>query len=331
MSWTHSGLNVEHYDVRMSASDVWVNVGKALIKPLSLLPAGAYGAQVRACAVGNVCSAPSAAVPFTVAAQATTPPAVPSNVIIEKIPLSPPPTPAGNLLFSSSWENAALGCGAGLLDGVWADYGGSGACDGTVHDADIVSGIAKLGTKSLRVTQKPGGINGTDFRIVSRSFGAQAELTAIFWVRYDPNYHWASADHKIVLLMGGDSQNIYINYRGGSDATHPRLCAYPLANDTFFCQTAGPYVTVNSWFRIRVHVIAGVHGRVELFLQPDGQAETALPLTRDAGTGATVPTDINTGTIDGIKLDTTYNSGTSVTSNMFQYYDGVSVFSGLVQ
>lgn len=243
---------------------------------------------------------------------------------------TPTPIPTGRLLFTSGWESG-LGCGPALLDaGAWADYGGSGACSGSVHDADVVADVAKLGAHSLRITQKPGGVNGTDFREI-RTFGNQSEVTLIAWLRYHSAWHWANADHKIFLFMdaSGNQPNVYINQRGGSDPKHARLCMYPTANDTFFC-ASNPQMTVGIWYRLRVHVVAGAHGKVEMWLQPDGQAETALVLTRDAGNGATSPNDVNAGAIGGLKLDTTYNDGGSVTAAMYMWYDGIAVSSGLV-
>lgn len=242
----------------------------------------------------------------------------------------PTPTPSGKLLMASSWETAT-GCnGPALFDsGAWGDYGGSGACSGSVHDADVVSDVYKVGKNALRITQKPGGVNGTDFREI-RTFGNQTDVTLIAWLRYHAAYHWANADHKIILFMDGtgNSPNVYINFRGGSDAKHGRLCAYSTPVDVFFC-AANPQVTVGLWYRLRVHIVAGQHGKMEIWLTPDGQPETKLNLTYDAGAPQANVNDLNTGQIGGIKLDTTFNDGASVTAPMFMWYDGLAVYSGL--
>lgn len=269
------------------------------------------------------------------------------QVLVTAVPPPPPAPVNGQLLFTSSWETA-LGCNRTALfdSGAWGDYGGSGACDGAVHDADVVSDVFKVGKQSLRITQKPppagfvGVWNGTDFREV-RTFASRPDVTLVAWLRYDANYHWASADHKIFIFTASDgaTPNVYINYRGGTDAKHARLCAYSMPLDVFFCAappvigegSAPTQVTVGIWYRLRVHVVAGNHGKVEMWLMPDGQAEMKLNLVYDAGARTANINDLNTGQIGGLKVDTTYNAGTSVTENMFQWYDGVSVYAGLAQ
>lgn len=242
----------------------------------------------------------------------------------------------GKLLMSSSWETAT-GCnGPALFDsGAWSDYGGRGACDGTVHDADVVSDVFKVGTHALRITQKPGAststdiYNGTDFREV-RTFGSQTDVTLIAWLRYHAAWNWASADHKVFIFTASDgaTPNVYINERGGADAKHARLCAYSSPVDVFFCASS-PQITVGLWYRLRVHIVAGTHGKMEMWLQPDGQPETKLNLTYDAGAPQANVNDLNNGQIGGIKLDSTYNAGSTISALMYMWYDGVQVFSGL--
>ena len=157
-----------------------------------------------------------------------------TTLFVEPVEVMQPSAPTGGtLLFESSWENTTdLGCSpAALLDKVWEDYGGSGACSGSVHDADVVDDVAHGGSRSLRITQKPGKdgaekYNGTDFRM-QKKFGEQTDVTLVGWLRYDANYRWAGADHKIFILTDEAlrAQNVYINLRGGSDSTHARLCA----------------------------------------------------------------------------------------------------------
>jgi len=242
------------------------------------------------------------------------------------------PTPGGEgLLFASGWDStAATGCNfEALIDGVWDDYGGSGACNGSVHDADIVTDVAHDGARSLRVTQKPGFINGTDFRIVEM-FGPQTDVTLIAWVYYSPNYRWASADHKIFIAMDPDqtAQNVYINYRGGSDARHARLCAGITPVDSVYCADS-PQVTVDTWYRLRVHIVGGEHGSVDVWLQPDGEDEVQLDLTHDAGSVVDID-DVDTGELGGVKYDTTYNAGGSISELMYQYVDSVEVYQGSI-
>ena len=233
----------------------------------------------------------------------------------------------GTPLFRSGWDNTTeLGCTFNaLIDGVWDDYGGSTACSGTVHDADVVNNVRLDGTRSLRVTQKPGYINGTDFRIV-KMFGDRSALTIVGWVYYSPNYRWASADHKIFITMdpAQTRQNVYINYRGGSDPQHARLCVGIIPADTVYCAPQ-PQVTVGRWYRIRTRVVAGVHGSVRMWLQPQGQPEVELALVHDAGSTVAL-NDVNTGALGGFKYDTTYNLGSSITELMYQYVDGIEVY-----
>jgi hypothetical protein len=236
-----------------------------------------------------------------------------------------------DLLFASGWDNTTdLGCTfTGLIDNAWDDYGGSTACSGDVHDADVVDDIHHDGARALRVTQKPGGINGTDFRI-GKQFGTQAEVTILGWVYYAPNYHWADADHKIFITMDNVpmAQNVYINYRGGSDPQHARLCAGIIPVDTIMCADS-PQVTVGTWYRIRAHVVAGTHGKVEIWLQPEGQAEVKLHLVNDPDAVQIDIDDVDTGVLGGFKYDSTYNDGSSVTELMYQYVDSIEVHSGL--
>jgi hypothetical protein len=249
--------------------------------------------------------------------------------------MQPASSTGGNLLFESSWENTTeLGCSArALLDTVWEDYGGSGACNGTVHDADIVDDVAHGGRRSLRVTQKPGKdgaeiYNGTDFRI-QKKFGEQTDVTLVGWLRYDASYRWAKADHKIFIFADDAlrAQNVYINFRGGSDNAHARLCAAATPVDAVFC-SGNPQVTTNTWYRLRVHVVSGAHGKIEMWLQPDGQAETKLNLKHDAGSQANI-NDLDVGSIASFKIDTTYNAGSGIAQNMYQWYDAIAVYSGL--
>jgi hypothetical protein len=76
-----------------------------------------------------------------------------TTVLVEHAAVMQPGQPAGatggTLLFASSWENTTeLGCTPpALLDTAWEDYGGSGGCSGSVHDADIVNDVAHGGTR----------------------------------------------------------------------------------------------------------------------------------------------------------------------------------------
>jgi len=259
-----------------------------------------------------------------------------TNVVV----VIPPPPPPTSLLFASGWQNTTeVGCTyAGLIDRVWDDYGGSGACSGTVHDADIVTNVWADGGRSLRVTQKPGFINGTDFRIV-KVFGAQTEITAVWKVFYSPNWRWASADHKIVIFTDAQAtaQNVYVNWRGGRDAQHARVAVHVIPSNTVLTD-ASVQATVGRWYRFRVHLVAGGQGRVAVWLTDcgvsgtdaacAGATETSLALVHDAGTAAN-PNNLNVGQIGGIKPDTTYNAGGNITELMYQYYDSIAVYRGL--
>ena len=233
----------------------------------------------------------------------------------------------GTPIFRSGWDNTTeLGCNfTALIDGVWGDYGGSTACSGTVHDADVVNDVRFDGTRSLRVTQKPGGINGTDFRI-GQVFGDRAALTIVGWVYYAPNYHWASADHKIFITLNAQQteQNVYINYRGGSDPKHARLCAYSRPIDTLYCAPQ-PQVTVGTWYRIRTRIVAGVNGSIRVWLKQQGQPEVELTFVDENGNPFAF-NNVNTGALGGFKYDTTYNLGASITENMYQYVDAIEVY-----
>jgi hypothetical protein len=246
------------------------------------------------------------------------------------------------LLFESGWENTtAVGCNElALLDTVWDDYGGSTACAGAVHDADVVDEMAFDGARSLRVTQKPcptgpgtcaADFNGTDFRIV-KVFGNQSEVTLLVRVRYDANYRWASADHKIAIFTdeAQTAQNVYLNTRGQPDGQHARvkLASIPAGDATFSDATPAHLVTTGVWYTIRVHVVAGDSGSLEAWLTPQGQPEMKLDLVHEAGPDANI-NDLPVGSIGGIKPDTTYNAGNAILENMYQWYDGIKVFSGL--
>jgi hypothetical protein len=243
------------------------------------------------------------------------------------------------LLFESGWENASeTGCDTtALIDGVWDDYGGSSACDGPVTDAAIVNDVFEAGSRSLRVTQKPcptgpgtcdATYNGTDFRIV-KTFGDQAEVTLVGWVRYDENYRFATGDHKVFIFTDAEqtAQNVYVNLRGQSgDPTHARITLAAIPADAVVSDaTPGHLIGVGSWYRIRVRVVAGANGRVDAWLMPEGQAEVPLTLAYEAGNDFDFQ-NVPTGSIGGFKADTTYNIGNSITELMYQWYDSVAIY-----
>jgi hypothetical protein len=177
------------------------------------------------------------------------------------------------------------------------------------------------------VTQRPGEQNGTDFRIV-KPLPSPADATFVWWVRYDNNYRWANADHKI--LITGSSQTLYINYRGGVDPSHARVVVSVTASDSVFAANAfNQQVTVGKWYRLRVYVRAGSQGTVRAWLMEDGQPEQELNFAYDAGTNVPL-SSINTGPLDSFKLDTTYNAGSYITETMKMWYDSVAVYRGLV-
>jgi hypothetical protein len=253
--------------------------------------------------------------------------------------MTTPPPPPASLLFQSGWETGPDGvfprCDFDvLIDGPvgslsrWDDYGGSGACSGTVHDADVVTNVTHDGGRALRVTQKAGNINGTDFRMV-KNIGSQSSATHTMWVYFDPAWRWASNDHKMWIWLDGSctAQNVYINTRG-NDPTHARIAVHVLPSDTVLSDR-NVTLTVGTWYRIKSHVVAGSQGKVEVWVMPQGQPEVKLTLTQEAGNAANANL-LNTGALGCGKLDTTYNNGAAIpTSGFYQYFDTISIYRGL--
>lgn len=233
-------------------------------------------------------------------------------------PPPPPPDPTGALFFST-WRE--LGCErstAVLLDGgLWGDFGPS--FPGTCRAVQVVE---EDGVTAVRVTHPVGNQNGFDFR-VSRSFPAQADVTATVRIKFAPNFRFATADHKMLLLVGpGEAPSVYANIRGdASDPTRGRIALHVIATDTVLSDRSVP-VTVGAWHEIKVYARTGAAGAVRV--KVDGQL---LTLTSEAGRTAN-PESLSVGPLSGVKPDTTYNAGSSITEPMAVYYDWVAVSSG---
>lgn len=233
-------------------------------------------------------------------------------------PPPPPPPPSGSLFFST-WRE--LGCErstAVLLDGgLWGDFGPSwpGTCS-------AVQVVEEDGVTAVRVTQPVGNQNGFDFRI-ARSFPAQSDLTASFRIKFAPNFRFATADHKMLLLVGpGEAPSVYANIRGdAADPTRGRIALHVIATDTVLSDRSVP-VTVGGWHEIKVYARTGASGAVRV--KVDGQL---LTLTSEAGRTAN-PESLSVGPLSGVKPDTTYNAGSSITEPMNVFYDWVAVDAG---
>lgn len=259
-------------------------------------------------------------------------------------PPPPPPSTDAALLFSNGWDlQRELGCNANTLNLLdnrsWNDYGGSGACSGTVHDADIVSDVTADGGFALRVNQKSGNQNGTDFRIV-KTLGSQTEITSTFKVRYSDSWRWANGDHKIVIFTDAQAtaQNVYINWRGGTSSSRGRVAVHVIPSDVVLTDRSIE-AQPGRWYKFRVHLVAGTSGKVEVWLTECGtngsddscnaQPERKLTLTTEVGSQAN-PDRLNTGQIGAIKPDTTYNAGSSIPASGYQqWYDSIKVWRGL--
>ncbi len=237
---------------------------------------------------------------------------------------------SGNL-FNNSWENGGLGCGlTPLLDnGAWEDYGGPGICSEGPSGgagAEITNAFAApgFGSRSLRVWQMPGNINGTDFRII-KSFALQNGTVYMRWyIRWGNNWHFGNGDHKMCIVGPNTStQYVYWNVRDFfGDSSRGRLTAYNNQQDTVWCDNRPEAAFVkNTWYCISVRMVTGTNGSLAAKVNT-----VDAVFSHDAGT----PRDINNhtvspGGINYIKMDSTYNNGASITEPMDQYWDGIAV------
>lgn len=215
-------------------------------------------------------------------------------------PPPPPPTPAPSpvpLIFSNSWETAALGDSLeSLLDNRhWTDFGPS------YHSPYQIAQIIQFasGVKALQVNFLPGaGGNGPDFRIIKVLGQTYSNIWAAWDQDWPPQWQWASADHKLAIFGPNDSsQDVYFNVRGNGNGPIGRPVIYIRQLDTMFSDRS-------------VEIRGGVKYRYEIHIQ-QGQLVQAkvsgrlLNLTPEAG-NATQPI-AQTG-VGAIKLDTTYNN-----------------------
>lgn len=245
-------------------------------------------------------------------------------------------------VFSSGWELAtgtAATCNADINDPLtdhflWnGDYGpGSGAvCSATPPIARLDTVVIHGGTKSMRIHYKVGdGANGPDFRI-SRLYGQEYGELWFSWYQYwDANWVWAAADHKMVIVGAVSpsfSQDVYFNIRGNGVGQSGRFIVANQTADAFFRDvgTAGNVIP-GVWNHFEAHIVSGTHGSMEARVNG-----VQLTLSKEAGSGTTNVSDINTGPSLGyIKLDTTYNDFATFESNVVggssnTYYDDVGV------
>jgi hypothetical protein len=244
----------------------------------------------------------------------------------------------------NGWENRTeLGCTwSGIVDAFydtshnppntatnWSDFGGAGACSTTPPEAEIDTTVVHDGNRSLRVAQRPGEINGTDFRVVKMFSSAQAEVTLIAYLRFADDYQWATGDHKNFIFLGAnEAQTVYVNHRGqDGDPLHAR---WVLALNDIVYSDKTNFVTRSTWYRIRVHIKTGTHGAMEMWVRPDGGTEQRLNMTFDAGQTANLA-DMPIPAVYGFKIDTTYNNGSFVKSIWYRWFDTVAMYSGLAQ
>lgn len=255
------------------------------------------------------------------------------KVVVTATQPPPPPPPTGTLLFHDGWENRTeLGCTLnGILDGnggrsmtSWEDFGPRfpDLCGGSEPDAQVINTDSVDGSRSLQVAQKPGQENGTDFRM-GQTFANQSEFYSVFYVKYASNWIWSTADHKMMIVMGPDyAQNIYLNVRGQGNGTPGYVVVHDLPADTRF-DSSVKQISVGVWHKMELHVVAGVHGKIEVKVD---DVPTAFPVTNEVGLKIT---DTNTGpSFISAKIDTTYNDGASIKGIMHQWFDNVSFYSG---
>lgn len=238
----------------------------------------------------------------------------------------------GNLgnLFNSSWETGTTGCStASLLDGtvwpgntLWEDGGG---IDCTGHSGQPLTEVTTAqaapgyGTKSLRVWQAPGNINGTDFRVVKTISQITSGYFFMRWyIRWGSNWHFGSSDHKMLITgQNASDQSMYWNIRASltTQATG-RMTAHHNSVDTVWCDNR-PAMALgnNQWHCIETRMQIGANG--SLAARVNG---VDCVFTLDAGT----PRDINNHLVEPVgmfKMDSTYNDGAGVTTFMDQYWD----------
>jgi hypothetical protein len=234
-------------------------------------------------------------VPTPVPVPVPTPTPVPEPVPTPTPVPTPSPVP---LVFSNSWETAALGESmASLMDnGNWDDFGPS------YHSPYHIAQIVQLGAgKALQVNFLRGaGGNGPDFRIGKTFSHTPLPDVYIAWTQsWSPTWVWAGADHKLAIFGANDSdQAVYFNVRGNGNGPVGRPVIYITGQDTMYSDSA-------------VEIRGGVSYRYQIHLQNGRPVEAKvndrlLNLRPEAGSG-TSPVSPASG-IGFLKLDTTYNA-----------------------
>ena len=238
------------------------------------------------------------------------------------------------LIFQNGWENRTdLGCafntlidGAGGLSTVhWNDFGPR--LDVTCASpfiAQITTAERHDGNRSLQVNFRPdGSINGPDFRMGQDFGGNRNEIYARWYVKYSPNWRWATADHKVVIFGNASyTQDVYFNVRGNSQGGQGRIAIHAIPADVVFSDVNSS-MSPGVWHLCEIHIVSGPNGRIEAKL--DGQ----LLNLRDEGSRGLSPLNVNTGSgIGYFKLDTTYNNyayPSSLGLNMNTWFDTFAI------
>jgi hypothetical protein len=229
------------------------------------------------------------------------------------------------LIFENGWENqTSLGCSLSiLLDGNgWNDYGPSSSCTSDI--ARITNAERHDGNRALQVNFRPdGSINGPDFRIIQDLGGNRSQVYARWYVKYSPNWRWASADHKVAIFGNSSyTQDVYFNVRGNGNGGQGRVAVHVIPSDTVLSDPTSN-MEPGVWHLCEIRIVSGSGGRVEVKL--DGRL---LNLQSEAGRSASA-SNLNTGSgVAYIKLDTTYNAysyPSSLGLTMQAYYDSVAV------
>lgn len=317
------------YELRYSTSGTYVGLGNPNPRRASLpnLADGSYTAQLRACnAVG--CSEP-ASIMFTVRKNVTSAPAGTPTALRLMGPSTAAATaerltaaPAQRLLFSNGWDaRDETGCTwSGIVDALydathpapatatsWTDFGLVDVCkDPPEVEVDAVQ--KHDGMRSLRVTHSAGA--ATDFRVVKTFSTVPQEVTILVFMRFDEGYSWGtSGEHRNIVLMNGDENVISLNHRATTVAARWSLTI----KDAAFTDLEH-VVPLGQWMRVRMHLRSGVHGLVEVFVQPEGGAEVKLSASQG---------DLTVPTFTTLKLSTTRPQAAETS---LRWFDSVSVY-----
>ena len=243
----------------------------------------------------------------------------------------------GNL-FTSSWE-FATGCSVNaLLDGSpgtkW-DEGGGMDCTGRSGQpvTEITTAQSADGSNSCRVWQMPWGgappvppdFNGTDFR-VQKTFALHSTGTVLYvrwYIRWGNNWHFASGDHKMVIFGNSValSQDLYFNIRSGGRFT----IGNQTANGVWCDNRPAMAFQNNTWYRLEARIQFGFNGSIQTRQNGVANVWTAEDVSQHANVenhpvgmvgSSSTPRGYNF-----VKMDSTYNIGSSITEPMDQYWD----------